>query len=62
MQNSSVLVAKVKELTEAYVAARQLHKEDEMEFWNKELVYHLWRLSVTITDSRRDSSTDSGEQ
>ena len=62
MQNSSVLVAKVKELTEAYVRAKQLHNTVEMEFWNKELVWHLWRLSVTITDSRRDSSTDSGEQ
>lgn len=62
MQDSLILVAKVKELTEAYVAAKQLHRDEEMAFWNHELVYYLWRLSGTIGNRQGDSSPDSREQ
>lgn len=62
MPNSSILVAKVKEITEAYQVAKTSGKLELAEFYNRELIHYLWRLSVTIADSRGNRSTDSGEQ
>jgi hypothetical protein len=61
VQKSSVLVAKVKELTEAYQSALRRGKQDEADFWNVELLHHLWRLSASISSRTGDRPANTGE-
>ncbi len=62
MERSSVLMAKVRELSEAYNDARTQRNEELMHLYNVELLGILAVVSATISNRNGDSRTDSGEQ
>lgn len=61
MPKSSILLAKIQELTEAYKVAAAAGNKELATFYNRELIFHLWRLSATISNSGGDSPTNGGE-
>lgn len=62
MERSSVLMAKVRELSEAYNDARTQRNEELMHLYNVELLGILAVVSATISNRNGNSRTDSGEQ
>jgi hypothetical protein len=62
MERSSVLMAKVRELSEAYNDARTQRNEELMHLYNVELLGILAVVSATISNRNGNSRTDGGEQ
>lgn len=62
MERSSVLMAKVRELSEAYNDARAKRNEELMHMYNVELLHTLAVVSATIANRNGNSRADSGEQ
>jgi hypothetical protein len=61
VQNHSILESKVKELEDAYREALLLGDTECAALFNKELIYHLLRLSESIRNPEATSGTDSGK-
>lgn len=62
MERSSVLMAKVRELSEAYNDARTNRNEELMHMYNVELLHTLAAVNATIANRNGNSRTDGGEQ
>ena len=61
MANHSILETKVRELEEAYRESLLQGDTESAALFNKELIYHLLRLSESIRNPEATGGTDSGK-